>query len=197
MDSDNASPSGARVPFKVQEQIVEQGKALYVGVSNYPEVETRQAHQVLEQLGVPCVLHQPSYSILDRWIEEDRTIDACGDLGIGVIAYSPLAQGVLSGKYNTGNTAGARAISNNPFLGASDITPATLSVVEKLSAIARDRGQTMPQLALAWVLRRPEVTSALIGVRTLEQLYENLGALANLTFSFEELQAIDAAILPE
>jgi len=173
--------------------IVAQGKALYVGISNYPEAETRRAHAILADLGVPCILHQPSYSILNRWIENDHTIDACGELGIGMIAFSPLAQGILSGKYNTGATEGARGTSNNPFLKAANIAPDTLAAVDKLAAIAKARGQSLPQLALAWVLRRPELTSALIGVRTLAQLHDNLGALDNLDFAPEELAAIAAA----
>ena len=173
--------------------LVAQGKTLYVGISNYPEAETRQAHAILKSLGVPCILHQPSYSILNRWIEDDHTIDACGELGIGMIAFSPLAQGVLSGKYNTGDTAGARGTSNNPFLKADRIKPETLEAVGKLSAIAKTRGQTLPQMALAWVLRRPEMTSALIGIRTLDQLRDNLGALHNLAFTSEEVDAIDVA----
>lgn len=173
--------------------LVTQGKTLYVGVSNYPEAETRQAHAILRALGVPCVLHQPSYSMLNRWIEDDKTIDACGDLGVGVIAFSPLAQGILSGKYNTGNTAGARGTSNNPFLKADNIKPETLAAVGKLANLAKARAQSLPQMALAWVLHRPEMTSALIGIRTLGQLQDNLGALTNLQFSSEEIAAIDAA----
>lgn len=173
--------------------IVAQGKALYVGISNYPEAETRRAHAILAALGVPCILHQPSYSILNRWIENDHTVDACGELGIGMIAFSPLAQGILSGKYNTGATEGARGTSNNPFLKAANIAPDTLAAVDKLAAIAKARGQSLPQLALAWVLRRPELTSALIGVRTLAQLHDNLGALDNLDFAPEELAAIATA----
>ena len=175
--------------------IVARGKALYVGISNYPEEQTRQAHAILTRLGVPCVLHQPSYSMLNRWIENDRTIDACAELGIGMIAFSPLAQGILSGKYNTGDTQGARGTSNNPFLNADNIRPETLAAVENLAAIAKRRGQSLPQFALAWVLRRPEMTSALIGVRTLAQLHDNLGALDRLDFTDDELAAIDRAVV--
>ncbi|WEK06858.1 MAG: aldo/keto reductase [Candidatus Devosia phytovorans] len=116
-------------------------------------------------------------------------------MGIGMIAFSPLAQGVLSGKYNTGDTEGARGTSNNPFLKADRIKPETLDAVGKLAAIAKARGQSLPQLALAWVLRRPELTSALIGIRTLDQLKDNLGALDNLAFAPDEIIAIaiDAA----
>jgi L-glyceraldehyde 3-phosphate reductase len=175
-------------------QAVRQGKALYVGISSYPEQQTRDAHRVLQELGVPVTLHQPSYSVINRWIEEDHTIDACGELGIGVIAFSPLSQGVLSGKYGTsGSKAGTRAENPAGTLRASHVEPRVLAAVERLGEIARTRGQTLVQLALAWVLRRREMTSALIGVRNLDQLKENLGVLGNLTLSAEEIAAIDAA----
>jgi L-glyceraldehyde 3-phosphate reductase len=172
---------------------VQRGKALYVGISSYPEQQTRDAHRILREMGVPIVLHQPSYSVINRWIEQDRTIDACGELGIGVIAFSPLSQGVLSGKYNTGAKAGTRAEHPLGILRASHVEPRVLAAVDRLSEIARARGQTLVQLALAWVLRRPEMTSTVIGVRTLDQLKENLGALSNLTLTEEETAAIDEA----
>jgi L-glyceraldehyde 3-phosphate reductase len=172
-----------------------QGKALYVGISSYPREETREAHGILREMGVPLLIHQPSYSILNRWIEEDRTLDTCGELGVGVIAFSPLAQGVLSGKYNRrkGDLAGTRA-SENYSLSAGRLEPRILDAVDKLGAIAAARRQSLVQLALAWVLRRPEMTSALIGVRTLEQLKDCLGALDNLALSAEEIAAIDRAV---
>ena len=172
-------------------QIVREGKALYVGISSYPEAQTREAYSLLKDMGVATTIHQPSYSVLNRWIENDKTIDACGELGIGMIAFSPLAQGVLSGKYNSGKTDGSRG--DNPTGTLRSIEPRVLDAVEKLGAIARARGQSMVQLALAWVLRRPEMTSALVGVRTLEQLQDNLGVLNNLDFSPEEIAAIDEA----
>jgi len=172
-------------------QIVRQGKALYVGISSYPEAQTREAYRLLKDMGVATTIHQPSYSVLNRWIENDKTIDACGELGIGMIAFSPLAQGVLSGKYNSGKTDGSRG--DNPTGTLRSIEPRVLDAVEKLGAIAKARGQSMVQLALAWVLRRPEMTSALVGVRTLEQLQDNLGVLNNLDFSPEEIAAIDDA----
>jgi L-glyceraldehyde 3-phosphate reductase len=172
---------------------VRSGKALYVGISSYPEAETREAYAILKQMGVATTIHQPSYSMINRWIERDRTIDACGELGIGMIAFSPLAQGVLSGKYNSGGVAGTRGENPNGTLRASHIEPRVLAAVDRLGDIARARGQTMVQLALAWVLRRPEMTSALVGVRNLDQLKDNLGVLNNLTLSPEEIAAIDAA----
>jgi L-glyceraldehyde 3-phosphate reductase len=172
---------------------VRQGKALYVGISSYPEKETREAHRILGEMGVATTIHQPSYSMINRWIENDRTIDACGELGIGMIAFSPLAQGVLSGKYNTGRTQGTRGENPNGSLRASHIEPRVLQAVEKVGEIARARGQSMVQLALSWVLRRPEMTSALIGVRNLDQLKDNLGVLNNLELTPEEILAIDEA----
>ncbi|MDQ2082642.1 aldo/keto reductase [Xanthobacteraceae bacterium Astr-EGSB] len=175
-------------------QAVRQGKALYVGISSYPEQQTRDAHRVLAEMGVPITLHQPSYSVINRWIEEDRTIDACGELGIGVIAFSPLSQGVLSGKYAaSASRAGTRGENPAGTLRASHVEPRVLAAVEKLDTIARKRGQSLVQLALAWVLRRSEMTSALIGVRNVDQLKENLGVIANLTLSAEEVAAIDEA----
>ncbi|WP_169194236.1 aldo/keto reductase [Devosia sp. MC1541] len=172
---------------------VKSGKALYVGISSYPEKETREAHRILKDMGVATTIHQPSYSMINRWIENDKTIDACGELGIGVIAFSPLAQGVLSGKYNSGGVAGTRAENPNGSLRANQIEPRVLDAVEKLGEIAKSRGQTMVQLALSWVLRRKEMTSALIGVRSLEQLKDNLGVLNNIDLSAEEIAAIDDA----
>ncbi len=172
---------------------VRSGKALYVGISSYPEKETREAYRILKEMGVATTIHQPSYSMINRWFENDNTIEACGELGIGVIAFSPLAQGVLSGKYNKGPVEGTRAGDPNGSLRSNAIEPRVLDAVEKLGAIAKSRGQSMVQLALSWVLRRPEMTSALIGVRTLEQLKDNLGVLNNLSLSAEEIAAIDAA----
>jgi L-glyceraldehyde 3-phosphate reductase len=174
-------------------QAVKSGKALYVGISSYPEQETREAYRILKELGVATTIHQPSYSMINRWIENDHTIDACGALGIGMIAFSPLAQGVLSGKYNAGGTEGTRGGNANSTLRASHIEPRVLEAVDKLGEIARSRGQSMVQLALSWVLRRPEMTSALIGVRNLDQLKDNLGVLNNLALSDEEVAQIDAA----
>jgi L-glyceraldehyde 3-phosphate reductase len=172
---------------------VRSGKALYVGISSYPQAETREAHRILREMGVATTIHQPSYSMINRWIERDGTLDACGELGIGVIAFSPLSQGVLSGKYNSGTREGTRGANPNGSLRASHIEPRVLAAVDRLDEIARSRGQSMVQLALSWVLRRPEMTSALVGVRTLDQLKDNLGVLNNLPLSPEEIAAIDAA----
>lgn len=175
-------------------QLYRQGKTLYVGISMYPEKQTREAVRILQDMGVPCLIHQPNYSILNRWIEEDGTMAACDELGVGIIAFSPLQQGILSGKYNKlkGDLEGTRA-SENYSLSANRLEPRILEAVDKLGDIARARKQTMVQLALAWVLRKKEVTSALIGIRTLEQLKDCLGVLDNLELSPEEVEAIDAA----
>src|SRR5690606_12638917 len=121
------------------------GKALYVGISSYPEKETREAHRILKDMGVALTIHQPSYSMINRWIENDRTIDACGELGIGIIAFSPLSQGVLSGKYNSGSKSGTRGENPNGSLRASHIEPRVLDAVDKVGEIAKARGQTMVQ----------------------------------------------------
>jgi L-glyceraldehyde 3-phosphate reductase len=174
-------------------QLHRQGKALYVGISSYPREETRRAHAILADMGVPLLIHQPSYSILNRWIEEDGTLDLCAELGVGVIAFSPLAQGVLSGKYSKG-LAGTRGGDANSTINRRALAPSVLAGVEALGRIAEARRQSLVQLALAWVLRRREVTSALLGVRTLEQLKDCLGALDNLEFTPKELAAIDRAV---
>ncbi len=174
-------------------QLHRQGKALYVGISSYPEKQTREAHRILKEMGVPCLIHQPSYSILNRWFEDDNTIDACGELGIGVIAFSPLQQGILSGKYNRQASLQGTRASENYSLNAGRLEPRILEAVANLEPIARARRQSMVQLALSWVLRRKEMTSALIGVRNLEQLRDCLGVLDNLELSAEEIAAIDVA----
>ena len=178
-------------------QLHRQGKALYVGISSYPREESKEAYRILGEMGVPLVIHQPSYSILNRWIEDDETLDTCGELGVGVIAFSPLAQGMLSGKYNklaNSDLGGTRA-SENYSLSATRLEERVLTAVENLGKIAKARKQTLVQLSLAWVLRRKEMTSALIGVRTLEQLKDCIGALDNLDFTAKELAAIDKAVV--
>ncbi len=170
-----------------------QGKALYVGVSSYPKKETIEANRLLSEMGVPLTIHQPSYSILNRWIEDDGTLDTLGELGVGCIAFSPLAQGVLSGKYSKDKATGTRATEPGSSLFGRHLETGVLSAVDALQNLADQRGQTLVQLALAWVLRRSEMTSALIGVRTLEQLKDNLGAIDKLELNDDELKIIDAA----
>jgi L-glyceraldehyde 3-phosphate reductase len=176
------------------EQLYRQGKTLYVGISSYHADDTRKAHDILKQMGVPLLIHQPSYSILNRWIEEDDTIGTCGELGVGMIAFSPLQQGILSGKYSTkAGRSGTRAENQNSTLGSRSLAPNVIKAAEAIAAIAKKRKQSPSQLALSWVLRRKEVTSALIGVRTLDQLKDCLGAVGAPELTSAELKAIDAA----
>jgi len=174
--------------------VVRQGKALYAGISSYDAAMTAQAQALARDLGTPITIHQPSYSMLNRWIE-DGLLAQCGDLGIGVIAFCPLAQGLLSRKYLGGIPADSRAGRPTGFLRPEQITEEQLARVRKLDAIAQAREQTLPQMALAWVLRDERVTSALIGASRVSQIDENVAALQNLSFTHSELTAIDEALL--
>ncbi|MFZ5746470.1 MAG: L-glyceraldehyde 3-phosphate reductase [Pseudomonadota bacterium] len=171
-------------------QIHAQGKALYIGISSYSAELTRQAAAILKEYRVPLLIHQPSYSMLNRWIEEDL-LDTLGTLGTGCIAFSPLAQGMLTSKYLNGVPADARAAKDATSLSQGLLTEQNLAHVRALDAMARRRGQTLAQMAIAWVLRDPRVTSALIGARTVEQLDNSLDAVRNLEFSTDELEEID------
>ena len=171
------------------DRAVRQGKALYVGISSYSPELTRQAAQILRGLGTPCLIHQPSYSMLNRWIEHGL-LDTLGELGIGCIAFSPLAQGMLTNKYLGDMPAGARATKGGS-LDPALLTAANVARIRALDAIAARRGQTLAQMALAWALRDTRVTSALIGARSVEQLDDSLGALAHVAFSEAELRDID------
>ena len=173
---------------------VRSGRALYAGISNYRPEQTRRAAQILRELGTPCLIHQPSYSMFNRWVE-DGLLDTLDDEGIGAICFSPLAQGLLTNKYLGGDIpADSRAAKPHGFLRPAHITEDKLAKVRQLNAIAQARGQTMAQLALAWVLRRKTVTSALIGASKVRQIEDSVGALRNLAFSAEELQAIEAIL---
>ena len=172
------------------DHVVRQGKALYVGISSYSPELTRRAVAILNDLGTPCLIHQPSYSMLNRWVEEGL-LDTLEELGVGCIAFSPLAQGMLTSKYLDGRPAGSRATKGGS-LRPELLTPETLQRIRALDAIARRRGQTLAQMAIAWVLRDPRVTSALIGARTVAQLDDSLDALASGAFTAEELAEIDA-----
>ena len=168
---------------------VRQGKALYVGVSSYSPERTREAVRILRDLGTPLLIHQPSYSMLNRWIEE-RLLDVLEEQGVGCIAFSPLAQGLLTERYLDGIPQGSRA-SKHTSLSDDMVSEANLNHVRALREVASSRGQKVSQLALAWALRDPRVTSVLIGASSVEQLDENLAALDNLTFTTEELALID------
>jgi L-glyceraldehyde 3-phosphate reductase len=168
---------------------VRQGKALYVGISSYSAEHTREAAAILRELGTPLLIHQPSYSMLNRWIE-DELLDTLGEEGIGCIAFSPLAQGMLTDKYLDGIPAGSRA-TRDDSLSPKLLTEQTLAKIRGLGEIAAGRGQTLAQMAVAWTLRDPRMTSALVGVSSIEQLEMNVGALDNLDFSDDELAEID------
>jgi L-glyceraldehyde 3-phosphate reductase len=168
---------------------VHQGKALYAGISSYSAEKTRAAAEILRALGVPLLINQPSYSMLNRWIEPEL-LDTLGELGVGCIVFSPLAQGMLTDRYLNGVPEGSRA-SRNGSLSPKLLTDAAMEKIRALYEIARGRGQTLAQLALAWTLRDPRVTSTLIGASSIEQLEQNLGALDNLEFTEDELAVID------
>jgi L-glyceraldehyde 3-phosphate reductase len=170
-------------------QIHRQGKALYVGISSYSPTLTRKAHAILKAEGVPLFIHQPSYSMINRWIE-DGLLDTLDELGVGCIAFSVLAQGMLSRKYLSGIPADARAAKGGS-LKTGLITPDNIERIRSLNAIAERRGQTLAQMAIAWALRDRRVTSALIGARTVDQLNDSLAALDKLAFEPEELAEID------
>jgi L-glyceraldehyde 3-phosphate reductase len=168
---------------------VRQGKAVYVGISSYSAAKTREAHAILRELGTPLVIHQPSYSMLNRWIEPEL-LDTLGELGIGCIVFSPLAQGMLTDKYLNGIPEGSRA-SRHGSLSPNLINDPSLAKVRALNEIAARRDQSLAQLALAWTLRDPRVTSTLIGASSVAQLEANVGALDKLDLSDEELAEID------
>lgn len=167
-----------------------QGKALYVGISSYSAEKTREAYEILEAEGIPILIHQPSYSMINRWVEKDllNTID---ELGMGCICFSPLAQGMLSDKYLDGIPEGSRAATKGTALSRKMLSPENIERIRALNAIARRRGQSLAQMALSWCMRRKEITSVLIGASTPEQITENAAAVNNLEFSDEELAEID------
>lgn len=174
---------------------VRQGKALYVGLSNYPAPRAREAARILRRLGTPCLIHQPRYSLFDRWIEAEL-LTVAAEEGFGIIAFSPLAQGILSGKYGHGVPADSRAGRGSPFLSPERMAQGGLvETASRLEPIARARGQTLAQMALSWVLRDARVTSALVGASRPEQLRENVAAVQQRVFTPEELQAIETVLI--
>ncbi len=175
------------------DHLVRQGKALYVGISSYTPEQTRQAAQILRALGTPCLIHQPSYNMFNRWIEEEL-LDVLAEEGIGCIVFSPLAQGLLSDRYLEGIPEDSRAAKAHGFLKPRQITEERLAQVRKLNELAQKRGQTLAQMALAWNLRHPEMTSVLVGASKVSQIEDNVAALNNLTFSAEELAAIETIL---
>lgn len=173
--------------------VVRSGRALYVGVSSYDPEQTRRAAGILRELGTPCLIHQPSYSMFNRWIE-DGLLKVLEQEGIGCIVFSPLAQGLLTDKYLGGIPDGSRAAKPHGFLRPEQITAEKLSRVQKLGEIAQARGQTLAQMALAWVLRHPAMTSALVGASRVGHIEDNVAALDRLEFSEGELRSIDGIL---
>lgn len=174
------------------DQIVRQGKALYAGISNYSAEETEEAARILNQLGTPCLINQVKYSMFERWVE-DKLLDTVEDLGIGIIAFSPLAQGLLTDRYLNGIPPDSRAAKAWGFLKPEQVEPA-IEKVQELNTIAEVRGQSLAQMAIAWLLKDQRVTSVLIGASSVAQLEDNLGALDYMQFSAEEIVEIDAIL---
>jgi L-glyceraldehyde 3-phosphate reductase len=174
---------------------VRSGRALYAGISNYSAEQTRRACAILRELGTPCLIHQPVYHMFNRWIEKDL-LAALDEEGAGCIVFSPLAQGLLTGKYLSGVPADSRAGKPHGFLRPDHITEDKLRCVRALQPLAMARGQSLAQLALAWALRHPGVTSALVGTNTVAQLEDNVATLDRLEFSREELQTIESILAP-
>jgi L-glyceraldehyde 3-phosphate reductase len=172
---------------------VRQGKALYAGISSYPPAQTREAAAILRSMGTPLLIHQPNYSLLDRWIE-DGLLDALEETGAGAIVFSPLAQGVLTNKYLDGIPAGSRA-ARGGSLSVDELTDEVLATIRALDELATDRGQTLAQMALSWVLRDARVTSALVGASSVAQLEDNVAALQRLEFGDDELARIDRLVV--
>lgn len=170
--------------------IVRHGKALYVGISNYGAEQTREAYSILKKLGTPVLIHQPKYSMFVRWVEEGL-ISTLEELGVGCISFSPLAQGLLTKKYFNGIPKNSRAAKKYGFLKKDDVTPEVVEKVKSLDKIAQQRGQTISQLALAWVLRHKTMTSVLVGASSAKQIEENVAVINNLEFSTEELNQIE------
>ena len=169
---------------------VQQGKALYVGISNYDAEQTGRAVDILESLGTPCLIHQPRYNMFDRWVE-DGLLDVLKNRGVGCIPFSPLAQGLLTNRYLDGIPKGSRIDSESIFLNKENLDPATMVKVKALNQHAEQRGQSLAQMALAWILEKKQVTSVLIGASSVSQLEANVDTIQNLEFSRDELAYID------
>jgi len=175
------------------DQIVRQGKALYAGISNYKAKDAKKAIKILNDLGTPCLIHQPKYSMFERWVE-DALLDVLEENGVGCIPFSPLAQGLLTDKYLKGIPEGSRAAKEHGFLKTTDITDDKLTKIKKLNSLAQQRNQSLAQMALAWILKDKRITSVLIGASSVEQLDNNINSLDNLQFSKDELSAIETIL---
>tara|TARA_R110001599_G_scaffold161053_15_gene349125 strand:+ start:4204 stop:5223 length:1020 start_codon:yes stop_codon:yes gene_type:complete len=173
--------------------IVRQGKALYVGISQYSAADTIKAAKILKELGTPCLIHQPRYNMMDRWVEKDL-LNVLDESGIGAIAFSPLEQGILTNKYLNGFPEDSRAVKDGRYLKSSNITSAVLSQVKKLNDLAEERGQSLAQMAIAWLLKSPTITSVLVGVSKASQLQDNVNSLKNLSFTEDELLKIETIL---
>ncbi len=173
--------------------IVRSGKALYAGISNYDAQQAEQAIKILKSLGTPCLIHQPKYSMFVRWVE-DGLLNVLEENGVGCIAFSPLAQGLLTDRYLKGIPEDSRAAKSTGFLKTSEVTEEKIAVIKKLNDVAKDRNQSLAQMALTWLLKDKRVTSVLIGASSVEQLNNNLAALSNTNFSNEELSAIETIL---
>ncbi len=177
------------------DQLVRQGKALYVGISQYSAEDTAKAYDILKSLGTPLLIHQPRYSMLDRWVE-NGLLDVLGQKGIGSIAFSPLEQGMLTDKYLKGIPADSRAAKDGRYLKPESLAPEKLQIIGKLNELALKRGQSLAQMAIAWLLKDPRITSVLIGVSKPEQLDDNVASVHNSTFSSEEINQIKTILKP-
>lgn len=171
-------------------QAVSSGRALYVGLSSYPPAATGEAVRLLRTMGAPCLVHQPRYSMFDRWVEPEL-LPALEQEQLGAVVFSPLAKGLLTSRYFDGIPTDSRASRDPRFLRASDITPEVVTKAKQLNEVATSRGQTLAQMALAWVLRHPIVTSAIIGASRIDQLEECVATIRHLAFAAEELAQID------
>ncbi|MCW3786263.1 L-glyceraldehyde 3-phosphate reductase [Plebeiibacterium sediminum] len=178
--------------MKALDHAVRQGKALYAGISNYPADKTREAESILRELGTPCLIHQARYSMFERWVEPEL-LDVLDKRGMGLIAFSPLAQGLLTNRYINGIPEGSR-MSKNHFLKQEHLSTEKLEAIKKLNSIAQLRGQSLAQMAIAWLLKDPRVTSVLVGASSVKQLNDNLGTLTNIEFSREELNEIESIL---
>lgn len=169
---------------------VRSGKALYVGISNYSAADSRKAFEILDSLGTPCLIHQPKYNMFERWVEEEL-LDLLEEKGVGCIPFSPLAQGLLTDRYLDGIPEGSRIAGESIFLGKENLIPDTMVRVKALNQLAGERGQTLAQMALAWILHKKAITSVLIGASSVKQLEANVAALLNLNFDRDEMAAIE------
>ena len=176
------------------DQIVRSGKALYVGVSNYPADRTAKAAAILKEMGTPFLIHQPRYNMMDRWVEKDGLLDTLQKIGVGSIVFSPLQQGILTDKYLDGIPENSRAALESGHLQKNQITPEVVKQVQQLNKIAKDRNQSLAQMAVAWLLKDERVTSVLVGVSKVKQLEDNIAALDHLEFSKAELEKIESIL---